>query len=43
METINEWGFERFEEPVLDEGEPIEIAHHLVRSTHNVMTSKPPL
>ena len=43
METINEWGFERFEEPVLDEGEPIEIARHLIRSTHNVMTSEPPL
>ena len=43
METINEWAFERFEEPVLDEGEPIEIAHHLIRSSHNAMTSEQPL
>lgn len=34
METINEWAFARFDEPVLDEGEPIEIAHHLIRSSH---------
>jgi hypothetical protein len=40
METINEWAFERFEEPLLDEGEPIEIAHHLIRSSHVSMTSE---
>jgi tellurite resistance protein len=43
METINEWAFERFEEPVLDEGEPIEIAHHLIRSSHVTMTSEQPV
>lgn len=40
METINEWAFERFEEPVLDEGEPIEIAHHLIRSSHTAMSEQ---
>lgn len=43
METINEWAFERFDEPVLDEGEPIEIAHHLVRVHHSSITSEPPV
>jgi tellurite resistance protein len=31
IETINEWSFQRFEEALLDDGEPIEIAHHLIR------------
>lgn len=43
METINEWAYERFEEPVLDEGEPIEIAHHLIRSSYTVVTSEQPV
>ena len=43
METINEWAFERFEEPLLDEGEPIEIAHHLIRSSQVSMTSEQPV
>lgn len=29
IEAINEWSFERFEEALLDNGEPIEIARHL--------------
>jgi hypothetical protein len=40
METINEWAFERFEQPVLDEGEPIEIAHHLIRPSHTAMSEQ---
>jgi tellurite resistance protein len=40
METINEWAFQKFEEPLLDEGEPIEIAHHLIRSSQVSMTSE---
>jgi len=40
METINEWAFERFEEPLLDEGEPIEIAHHLIRSGQVSITNE---
>jgi tellurite resistance protein len=40
METINEWAFERFEEALLDEGDPIEIAHHLIRSGQVSMTSE---
>ena len=40
IETINEWAFERFEEPVLDEGEPIEIAHHLIQSVQTAITSE---
>jgi tellurite resistance protein len=43
METINEWAFARFEEPVLDEGEPIEIAHHLIRPSHTAMTIEQPI
>jgi tellurite resistance protein len=43
METINEWAFERFDEPVLDEGEPIEIAHHLIRVHQSTMTSEHPV
>jgi hypothetical protein len=40
METINEWAFDRFEEPLLDEGEPIEIAHHLIRSSRTAMSEQ---
>ena len=40
IETINEWAFDRFEEPVLDEGEPIEIAHHLIRSSRTAMSEQ---
>lgn len=40
IETINEWAFERFEEPILDEGEPIEIAHHLIRVKAATSTSE---
>jgi hypothetical protein len=29
IEAINEWSFECFEEALLDNGEPIEIARHL--------------
>jgi tellurite resistance protein len=43
IETINEWAFERFEEPVLDEGEPIEVAHHLIRSAQTTITSEHPV
>ena len=43
METINEWAFDRFEEPLLDEGDPIEIAHHLIRSSQVSMTSEQPV
>ncbi|MEA2878549.1 MAG: hypothetical protein QOF14_3745 [Hyphomicrobiales bacterium] len=33
IETINDWAFERYGEGILDNnGEPIEIAHHLLRS-----------
>jgi hypothetical protein len=31
IEAINEWAFQRYEEPLLDDGEPIEIARHLFR------------
>lgn len=31
IEAINEWSFQRYEEPLLDGGEPIEIARHLFR------------
>jgi tellurite resistance protein len=41
IETINEWAFERFEEPVLDEGEPIEIAQHLIHSTMAMASEQP--
>lgn len=30
VETINEWGFEIFEEPVLEEDDPISVYEHLV-------------
>ncbi|MBZ0148628.1 MAG: hypothetical protein K8F62_13945 [Pseudorhodoplanes sp.] len=30
VETINDWSFERFEEPLLDEGPLIAIARHLI-------------
>jgi tellurite resistance protein len=30
IETINEWGFETLDEPVLDDGETIEAAEHLL-------------
>ena len=33
IEAINEWSFQRFEEALLDDGEPIEIARHLIRIT----------
>jgi hypothetical protein len=33
MEAINEWSFQRYDEALLDDGEPIEIARHLVRIT----------
>ena len=42
METINEWAFERFEEPLLDDGDPIEIAHHLIRVPQPAFTSERP-
>jgi len=31
IEAINEWSFQRYDEPLLDDGEPIEIARHLFR------------
>lgn len=40
METINEWAFERFEEPLLDDGDPIEIAHHLIRIPQTTFTNE---
>jgi tellurite resistance protein len=32
IEAINEWSFEHFDEALLDEGDPIEIARHLIRA-----------
>jgi peptidoglycan hydrolase-like protein with peptidoglycan-binding domain/tellurite resistance protein len=30
IETINDWALEKFDEPLIDEGDPIEIAFHLL-------------
>lgn len=30
IETINDWAIERFDEPLIDEGDPIEIGFHLL-------------
>lgn len=35
MEAINEWSFQQFDEPVLEDGDSIEIAHHLLRPQKN--------
>jgi tellurite resistance protein len=40
IETINEWAFARFEEPLLDDGDPIEIAHHLIRIPQIAFTNE---
>jgi tellurite resistance protein len=40
MEIINEWAFQKFEEPILDQGEPIEIAHHLIRSGQAIVITE---
>jgi tellurite resistance protein len=39
IEAINEWAFRTFDEPLLDDGEPIEIAHHLIRLHDSVGVS----
>ena len=31
IETINEWGFDRYDEPVLEDGETIAVAEHLLQ------------
>jgi tellurite resistance protein len=40
IEAINEWSFRRYEEAILDDGEPIEIARHLVRITEQGYVSE---
>ncbi len=40
IEAINEWSFQRFEEALLDDGEPIEIARHLIRMTNQNSVSE---
>jgi hypothetical protein len=40
IEAINEWSFQHYEEAILDDGEPIEIARHLIRITEQGSVSE---